>query len=62
MPVPLERKLFKIGSSLAVTLPCHWVKHLQIGVGDMVEIVVDDKLIITAKKEYKLDKDLTETK
>jgi len=62
MPIPLERKLFKIGSSLAVTLPCHWVKHLRVGVGDVVEIVVNDKLVIRAKREYKLDKDLTKTK
>ena len=59
MNIPIERKLFKIGSSLAVTLPQYWLKHVELAEGDVVEIVVGE--ILEIRKPYKLDKDLTGT-
>ena len=53
MPIPVERSLFKIGSSLAVTLPRVWTRRFQLQAGDQVEILVDDELVVKVKKEDK---------
>jgi len=67
MPIPEERPLFKTGESLAVTLPRVWIKHFQLQAGDRVEIVVDEELVIRAKREDRDKKsgfytDLTESR
>lgn len=51
MPIPEERPLFKTGESLAVTLPRVWIKYFHLRAGDRVEIVVDEELVIRAKRE-----------
>ena len=56
MPVFVERSLFKIGESLAVTLPKAWTRDLQLKAGDRVEIVVNDELVIRVKKEEEKQK------
>jgi len=53
MPIPVERSLFKIGSSLAVTLPRVWTRRFQLQAGDQVEILVDGELVVKVKKEDK---------
>jgi antitoxin component of MazEF toxin-antitoxin module len=49
--IPVERNLFKIGSSLAVTLPRVWTRHFRLQAGDHVEIFVNDDLVIKVKKK-----------
>jgi len=51
MPIFAERSLFKIGESLAVTLPKAWTRDFQLKAGDKVEIVVNHELVIRVKKE-----------
>ena len=53
MPIPEERPLFKTGESLAVTLPRVWIKYFHLRAGDRVEIVVNEELVIRAKREDK---------
>jgi len=50
MPILVERSLFKIGQSLAVTIPKVWTRQSQLKAHDPVEIVVSDELVIRPKK------------
>jgi len=55
----VERSLFKIGESLAVTLPKPWIRDHQLKAGDQVQIDrlgINDSLVIRAKKERKSKK------
>jgi len=56
MPILVERSLFKIGQSLAVTLPKAWTRQSQLKAHDQVEIVVSDELIIRPKKRKRRPK------
>ena len=61
MPILVERSLFKIGESLAVTLPKAWVRYYRLRPGDVVEITANDEIIIRAKEELK-EKFILDTK
>jgi len=56
VPIFVERSLFKIGESLAVTLPKAWTRDFHLKAGDRVEIVVNDELVIKVKKEEEKQK------
>jgi len=49
----VERSLFRIGSSLAVTLPRVWTRRFQLQAGDRVEIFVNHDMVIKAGRERK---------
>ena len=42
----IVRKLFKIGDSIAVTIPPEFLKAHEIGVGTQVEILYNNAIII----------------
>ena len=50
MTIEVERSLFKIGESLAVTLPKAWTRYHRLRAGDHVQIVANGALVIRAKK------------
>jgi antitoxin component of MazEF toxin-antitoxin module len=50
MPIVVERSLFKIGESLAVTLPKAWVRYYRLRPGDLVEITANDEIVIRVKE------------
>jgi len=52
MPIKVERILFRVGEgSLAVTLPKAWVTYNRLKPGDMVEVIANDGVLISVKKE-----------
>ena len=54
MPTLVERSLFKIGSSLAITLPKLWVRYYELKPGDKLEIISNDgDLVLRVKKEVR---------
>ena len=53
----VERKLFKTGESLAVTLPIAWLRYRNLRKGDRVEIVINDDLVIRAKQRVRNEKE-----
>jgi antitoxin component of MazEF toxin-antitoxin module len=47
----VERITFRTGeASIGVTLPIAWARHVGLKPGDKVEIVIDDVLVIRAKR------------
>jgi antitoxin component of MazEF toxin-antitoxin module len=50
MPILVERSLFKIGDSMAVTLPKGWVRYYRLRPGDLVEITANDEIVIRVKE------------
>ena len=51
MPILVERTLFRIGQSLAVTLPKDWVNANNLKAGDKVEVTADKEVIIRSRKK-----------
>jgi len=47
--MPIERKIYKIGGSLAVLLPKGWCKHNNIKKGDDVLMEIDGMVKIYPK-------------
>ena len=51
MPTLVERSLFKIGSSLAITLPKLWVRYYKLNPGDKLEIISNDGDLVVRVKQ-----------
>jgi len=56
-PAKTERKVIRVGGSHAVALPPHWLCAFNLKVGDAVDVIYDNVVIIKAKR-FKLDPEL----
>lgn len=46
MAIPVQKHLFKVGGSFAVTLPRDWVAYHGLGEGAIIEVVANNELTI----------------
>jgi antitoxin component of MazEF toxin-antitoxin module len=51
MPHLAERRVLKIGNSLAVSLPKPWVDYYRVKQGDIVVLLSDGELKVKLKRE-----------
>jgi len=51
MPNVYYRKLLRIGNSLAVALPPSWLRYYDLKVGDEVELISNDEVVIKVRKK-----------
>ena len=51
MPIIEKRKVYKVGSSMAITLPRGWLAYFEIECGDKVEVVANGELTIRPLKK-----------
>ena len=56
-PAKTERKVIRVGGSQAVALPPHWLCAFNLKVGDVLDIIYDNVVIIKPKRA-KLDPEL----
>ena len=49
MPLVLERKLVKTGSSTTINVPYDWLRTLKLKAGDVVELICDSVIIVRRK-------------
>jgi antitoxin component of MazEF toxin-antitoxin module len=54
------RKVFKIGDSLAITLPPEFIKEHGIKVGDKLEVIFNSFLTAKPMKKEELEKEMKE--
>ena len=57
MPIVLERKLVKTGTSTTINLPPDWLRTLKLGVGDVVELLCDS-VIVVRRKDLEFDAEM----
>jgi len=46
MPNIYQRKLLEVGHSVAVTIPKPWLNYYGLKIGDEVELITDDVIVV----------------
>ena len=63
MSLLVERTIFRTGEgSFAITLPIGWIRHTGLRQGHKVEIVINDDLVIRAKKRSQSKQEISSRK